>query len=92
MGKDLLWLPFSQVIGTSHFLQLLSDSLSLPAIPQRPLYYQDLSGMQGRPERGLVLKPKGCEMKEGKGFLIVPLKEHSDIHPILQIWGGLEGK
>lgn len=30
--------------------------------------------MEGRPERGLVLRPERCEERGGKVFLIVPLK------------------
>ena len=74
VDKGFLWLPFRQVTGAGHFPQLQSDSLSLSAIPQRPLYYQDLSEMQRKPKRGLDLKSKGCEMREAKDFLIVPLK------------------
>ena len=68
VDKGFLWLPFRQVTGAGHFPQLQSDSLSLSAIPQRPLYYQDLSGMQRKPKRGLD------ETREAKDFLIVPLK------------------
>lgn len=31
--------------------------------------------MEGRPYRGLVPEPKGCEEREGKGFLLVPPKD-----------------
>lgn len=33
--------------------------------------------MEGRAKRGPALKPKGCEVREGKAFLMVPLPLYS---------------
>lgn len=66
--------PTDRLWELVHFPQLLRDSLALSLHTTKSFVPPGYLLMEERPERGLALKPNVCEEREGKGFLIVPLR------------------